>query len=74
MPLSTGRAKLFNGLKTLRAQWQRVQDVWDDSVSREFEETVFKLLDDETQSTIRANDRMDQVLGQMFRECGEDRS
>jgi hypothetical protein len=69
MPLSTGRSKLFNGLKTLRAQWQRVQDVWDDAVAREFEENVFKLLDDETQSTIRATDRMDQVLSQMFREC-----
>lgn len=69
MPLSTGRGKLFNGLKTLRAQWQRVQDVWDDAVAREFEENVFKLLDDETQATIRATDRMDQVLSQMFREC-----
>jgi hypothetical protein len=70
MPLSTGRGKLFNGLKTLRAKWQRVQDVWDDSVNREFEETVFKPLDDETQAAIRATDRMDQVLGQLFRECG----
>jgi hypothetical protein len=71
MPLSTGRAKLFNAHKTLRARWERVQDVWNDAVRRDFADNVWKVLDDQVQTTLRATDRLDQVLGQLFRDCEE---
>jgi hypothetical protein len=71
MPLSTGRAKLFNAHKSLRTRWERLHDVWNDAVRRDFDENVWKVLDDQAQTTLRATDRLDQVLGQLFRDCGE---
>jgi hypothetical protein len=69
MPLSTGRGKLFNSLKVLRARWERVQDVWSDAVAKDFEETVWNGLDAQVQATLRGTDRLDQILGQFFRDC-----
>ncbi len=69
MSLNPGRSKLFNTMKTLRGHWERVQDVWDGSVRRDFDETVWKPLDDQVGSTLRATDRLDQVLLTMRREC-----
>jgi hypothetical protein len=69
MPLSTGRAKLFNAMKTLRAQWRRVQDVWEDPVARHFEDTTWTTLDEQVQAELRATDRLDQLLAQFFRDC-----
>ncbi len=69
MSLHPGRSKLFNSMKTLHAHWEQVQDVWDDPVRRHFEETVWKPLDDQVGSTLRATDRLDQILGQLARDC-----
>ena len=39
--LSTGRMKLYSSMKTLRVHWDQVRDVWNDAVSREFEEKIW---------------------------------
>ena len=69
MALSTGRMKLYNSLKTLRVHWERTLDVWNDSVSQEFDEKVWKPLDSQVQTVLRENDRLAQVLAKMHNDC-----
>ena len=70
MALSTGRTKLYNALKTLRIHWEAMQEIWNDPVRQDFEENFWKVLDPQVQATLRATDRLDQVLTKMHRECG----
>lgn len=69
MALSTGRMKLYNTLKTLRVRWEQVREVWRDSVSEEFDETVWQPLDAQVQTTLRETDRLAQVLAKMHQDC-----
>ncbi len=69
MALFTGRAKLYDGMKTLRAHWDDIQQIWKDPVRDEFEEQHWKPLEVQLHSAMRAIDRLDQVLTKMRRDC-----
>lgn len=69
MALYTGRAKLYDGMKTLRAHWDQIQELWKDPVRQDFEENYWKALELQMQSALRGIDRMDQVLTKLRRDC-----
>lgn len=69
MSLDTGRMKLYSSMKTLRVRWDQVRDVWNDAVSREFEEKIWEPLDAQVQVTLRETDRLGVVLANMRRDC-----
>ncbi|MGE3808299.1 MAG: hypothetical protein AB7K24_26865 [Gemmataceae bacterium] len=69
MALDTGRGKIYDGLKSLRADWDSVQRVWNDPVRRDFEENFWKELEVQVDATLRGTDRLSQVLIQMKRDC-----
>ena len=69
MALYTGRAKLYDGMKTLRAHWDQIQQLWNDPVRQDFEEHYWNVLEAHLQSALRGIDRMDQVLTKMRRDC-----
>lgn len=69
MSLNTGRAKLFQAMKTLRVHWESVQEVWNDPVRHDFEENFWNALDPQVQSTLRAIDRLAPELIQFKQDC-----
>lgn len=69
MALSTGRSKLHDAHKTLRAHWEAVEGVWKDSVRRDFEDNYWKPLEPEIHATLRGIDRLAQVLQQVHNDC-----
>lgn len=74
MSLNAGRGKLFNSMKVMRAHWDRVQDIWNDPVRQDFEENFWNPLAAHVDGTLRATDRLEQVLLTMYRDCAPDRS
>jgi len=70
MKLSTGRGKLYMSLQTLSAHWEDTKEDWADAVRQEFERDHMEPLHDQTVATVRAIDRLAQVLEQMEQECG----
>jgi hypothetical protein len=66
---SSGRGKLYGGLKDMRHKWDELESLWDDPVRKDFEEKVWEPLVGETQATIRAIDRLAGVMMQMQQEC-----
>ena len=66
---ATGRGKLYGSLKDLRLRWEDTQKVWDDPVSKDFDEHLWQPLEAQAQSAIRAIDRLAQILHQMQSEC-----
>ncbi len=66
---ATGRGKLYGSLKDLRLRWEDTQRVWDDPVSRDFDENLYQPLEAHAQAAIRAIDRLGQVMQQMQSEC-----
>lgn len=69
MSLSTGRMKLCSSMKTLRVHWDQVREVWNDPVSRDFEEKIWAPLEAQVQVTLRETDRLGAILAQMRRDC-----
>jgi hypothetical protein len=74
MSVVTGRAQLYQALKTLRARWDQTLRDWNDPVAREFEEKFLLPLDSATTSALSVMDRLTQVLEQIRQECGEEPS
>lgn len=70
MALSTGRGKIYNGLKNMRAEWESIQRVWNDPVRRDFEENFWAGLEVQVDSTLRGIDRLAQVLIRVKNDCG----
>jgi hypothetical protein len=66
---ATGRGKLYGVTKDLRYKWEELESVWDDQVRRDFQEKVWEPLVAQSLATIRAMDRLAQVMTQMQREC-----
>jgi hypothetical protein len=56
-------------LKDLRLRWEDTQKVWDDPVSKDFDEHLWQPLEAQAQSAIRAIDRLAQIMHQMQSEC-----
>jgi len=68
--LSTGRTKLDGAMKTLRLRWQEVQEAWNDPVRHDFEEHYWAPVEPAIAATLRAIDRLDQILCRARQECG----
>ncbi len=69
MDTTTDRAKLHNLMRDLRVDWQEIQKVWNDPVSREFEEQYLDELEAKVQAALRGMDRVTQVLLDVRRQC-----
>lgn len=69
MALDTGRGKLYDAMKTLKAQWQWVQSKWKDVAQRDFEETYWDPLVLQVDAVIRATDRLGQQLRRLKEDC-----
>jgi len=69
--LHTGSSKLGLALKTLRLRWTETVEHWHDPVSQAFELNHFIPLERQILSTLRAVDRLAQVLDQAKHECGD---
>lgn len=66
---ATGRGRLYGGLKDLRIRWEHTEQFWRDPARVDFEQHVWLPLEAQVQTTIRAIDRLAQVLHQMQSEC-----
>lgn len=71
MPLSSGSGKLNLSLKALRRRWEETQAQWNDPVSQAFEENHYRPLEEQLLATLRAMDRLAQILDQVRKECGD---
>lgn len=69
MNLSTGWTELNGALKDLRTSWDETSPVWTDAVRRGFEEEFLTPLDAQTIATLRAMDRLAQVLLKAQQDC-----
>lgn len=69
MALTTGTTKLSLAFKTLRVRWLETTARWDDPVRRAFEEEHWTALEAEVLSTLRAADRLAQVLARARQDC-----
>lgn len=64
MKLSTGRIKLHSAMKTLKSRWETIKPGWHDPVSQDIDEKLFVPLEQQVATTLRAIDRLAQVLDQ----------
>lgn len=71
MKLSTGRIKLHSAMKVLAHRWDDTKPGWNDPVCQEFEEQYVLPLDQQVASTLRAIDRLSQVLEQLHHDLEE---
>jgi hypothetical protein len=71
MALHTGSSKLGLALKTLRLRWEETKEQWKDPVSQAFEANQMTPLERQILATLRAIDRLAQVIDQARSECGE---
>ena len=69
MSVSGSKAKLRNGLKDLRIAWERVQQSWDDPVSRGFEDKYITPLQKDVRSATNAMDQMEETINRIKRDC-----
>ena len=73
MKVDAGRGKLYDAQKVLRHHWDEVSEMWNDPVRVEFEEKVWQPLDQDTSETLRAIDRLAQILNECRRACSGER-
>ena len=66
---ASGRGKLYGVLKELRFKWEELEALWNDPVRKDFEKDVWEPLVAQSQSAIRAMDRLSQIMMQMQNEC-----
>ena len=69
MSVSGSKAKLRTGLKDLRIAWDRVQQSWDDPVSRRFEARFIEPLEKAVRSATNAMDQMEETINRIKSEC-----
>jgi hypothetical protein len=69
MKVDAGRGKLYDAQKVLRHHWDEVAELWNDPVRVEFEEKVWRPLDEDTSEALRAIDRLAQILNECRRAC-----
>jgi hypothetical protein len=60
---------LHHAMKTLRMRWDETHEVWDDSVSRKFEEEYLVPLEPQLQVTLKAINRLSLVMARAHEEC-----
>jgi hypothetical protein len=71
MSLSSGSGKLNLALKALLLRWEETQGQWNDPVSQAFDENHYRPLESQLLATLRALDRLAQILDQARKECSE---
>lgn len=69
MKVDAGRGKLYDAHQVIRNQWNNVADTWGDQVRAEFEETIWKPLDQLTAEQLRSIDRLERILVECRRAC-----
>jgi uncharacterized protein YukE len=69
MSLNTASTELSSALKTLREQWERVRESWQDSVAEEFRAEHWEVLETQVVATLRAMERLGPILSRARREC-----
>jgi len=68
MKLSTGRIKLNSALKELARHWEDTTEVWTDAVRRDFEANYYAPLTEQVGATLRAIDRLAEVIEKVYQE------
>lgn len=71
MSLSAGRYQLTNAFKVLKQEWEGTENIWRDVIRRDFADHHWDPLVARMAAILTAIDRLDQVLAQVKRECGE---
>lgn len=69
--LSVVASSLNSALKSLRRRWADVEDVWDDSVRRHFAEEHIDPIEPQVVSTLKAINRLAQVMARAYDECSD---
>lgn len=72
MYFGSGRARLNNALKTLRAQWDNSADRWRDQVRLDFEREHVEPVLSQAERTLQAMDELVDLLGRIQRDCSSD--
>jgi hypothetical protein len=67
--LSIISSSLHFALKTLRIRWDETSEIWNDSVRVNFEETYLAPLEPQVVITLKAINRLAQVLARANEEC-----
>lgn len=73
MSVHASQMRLVRATKDLRAQWQRVNQVWNDSASRTFAERLFPPIEAEIRRGVSTMAEMDQLLQRVKRDCSDSR-
>ena len=71
MSLSVGRTRLMNSLKELRQRWDKAERLWDDPVSKEFEQEFIAPLEGNVRAAVAAMENMYVIVCQARKECGD---
>lgn len=69
MKFGSTRSHLYDAQKTARANWEAVQQVWQDRNRDEFDEQVFEPLDRLVTDALRGIDQLSAVFSQVRQEC-----
>ena len=67
--LNTGLARLTQAFSDLKDRWRDTKDVWNDDVSREFEQTQLQPILPHLQLLTAAAQRLLEVVGKAEKEC-----
>jgi hypothetical protein len=69
MSLSAGRYQLANAFKIVKQEWEATENVWRDTIRKEFAEDHWEPMAARLSSVLTAMDRLDNALTQMKQEC-----
>ncbi len=72
MSISSGRAQLANAFKNLEEHWDETQRHWRDAVRADYAEHHWQPLATQVSAVLTAMDSLDQVLGRMRQDCGDE--
>lgn len=67
--LSVPAGTLQHHLKNLNIRWDDVKSEWNDPVGRRFEERYIAKLPPQINTTLKAIERLNQVLSKAYMEC-----
>jgi hypothetical protein len=73
MKVDAGRGKLYDAHQVIRHQWDAISECWNDSIRVEFEENIWKPLDQLAGDEQRAIDRLSRILTECRRACSGER-
>jgi hypothetical protein len=73
MKTDAGRGRLYDALQTLQQRWNEVEVIWTDAVRADFEDKIYEPLNQLTEESLRAMDRLAQIFRQARQECAGER-